>query len=108
MSIAGNDYQYLQERLGVDLSLEAKKRPYYRYIDFLKRHLNDNIDYRTTTSVNLLVSKNENTTRQMNILDKDVEMVKELLRLWLQTLTEVDEKKERIHDPTIEDIEKYF
>lgn len=108
MSIAGNDYQYLQERLGVDLFLEAKKRPYYRYIDFLKRHLNDNIDYRTTTSVNLLVSKNENTTRQMNILDKDVEMVKELLRLWLQTLTEVDEKKERIHDPTIEDIEKYF
>lgn len=108
MSIAGNDYQYLQERLGIDLSLEAKKRPYYRYIDFLKRHLNDNIDYRTTTSVNLLVSKNENTTRQMNILDKDVEMVKELLRLWLQTLTEVDEKKERIHDPTIEDIEKYF
>lgn len=108
MSIAGNDYQYLQERLGVDLSLEAKKRPYYRYIDFLKRHLNDNVDYRTTTSVNLLVSKNENTTRQMNILDKDVEMVKELLRLWLQTLTEVDEKKERIHDPTIEDIEKYF
>ncbi|WP_278607724.1 hypothetical protein [[Ruminococcus] lactaris] len=108
MSIAGNDYQYLQERLGVDLSLEAKKRPYYRYIDFLKRHLNDNVDYRTTTSVNLLVSKNENTTRQMNILDKDVEMVKELLRLWLQTLIEVDEKKERIHDPTIEDIEKYF
>ena len=108
MSIAGNDYQYLQERLGIDLSLEAKKRPYYRYIDFLKRHLNDNIDYRTTTSVNLLVSKNENTTRQMNILDKDVEMVKELLRLWLQTLTAVDEKKERIHDPTIEDIEKYF
>lgn len=108
MSIAGNDYQYLQERLGVDLFLEAKKRPYYRYIDFLKRHLNDNIDYRTTTSVNLLVSKNENTTRQMNILDKDVEMVKELLRLWLQTLTKVDEKKERIHDPTIEDIEKYF
>lgn len=108
ISIAGNDYQYLQERLGVDLSLEAKKRPYYRYIDFLKRHLNDNVDYRTTTSVNLLVSKNENTTRQMNILDKDVEMVKELLRLWLQTLIEVDEKKERIHDPTIEDIEKYF
>lgn len=108
MSIAGNDYQYLQERLGVDLSLEAKKRPYYRYIDFLKRHLNDNVDYRTTTSVNLLVSKNENTTRQMNILDKDVEMVKELLRLWLQTLIEVDEKKEKIHDPTIEDIEKYF
>lgn len=108
MSIAGNDYQYLQERLGVDLSLEAKKRPYYRYIDFLKRHLNDNVDYRTTTSVNLLVSKNENTTRQMNILDKDVEMVKELLRLWLQTLIEVDEKKETIHDPTIEDIEKYF
>lgn len=108
MSIAGNDYQYLQERLGVDLFLEAKKRPYYRYIDFLKRHLNDNVDYRTTTSVNLLVSKNENTTRQMNILDKDVEMVKELLRLWLQTLIEVDEKKERIHDPTIEDIEKYF
>ena len=108
MSIAGNDYQYLQERLGVDLSLEAKKRPYYRYIDFLKRHLNDNVDYRTTTSVNLLVSKNENTTRQMNILDKDVEMVKELLRLWLQPLIEVDEKKERIHDPTIEDIEKYF
>ena len=108
MSIAGNDYQCLQDRLGVDLSLEVKKRPYYRYIDFLKRHINDNIDYRTTTSVNLLVSKNENTTRQMNILDKDVEMVKELLRLWLQTLTEVDEKKERIHDPTIEDIEKYF
>lgn len=108
MSIAGNDYQYLQDRLGVDLSLEAKKRPYYRYIDFIKRHTNDNIDYRTTASVYLLVSKNESTTRQMNILDKDVEMVKELLRLWLQTLSEVDEQNEGIHDPTIEDIEKYF
>lgn len=44
----------------------------------------------------------------MNILDKDVEMVKELLRLWLQTLAEVDDQNEGIHDPTIEDIEKYF
>lgn len=108
ISIAGNDYQYLQDRLGVDLSLEAKKRPYYRYIDFIRRHTNDNIDYRTTASVYLLVSKNESTTRQMNILDKDVEMVKELLRLWLQTLAEVDDQNEGIHDPTIEDIEKYF
>lgn len=113
MSIAGNDYQYLQDRLGIDLDLEAKKRPYYRYIDFIKRHINDTIDFRTAASVYLLTSKNENITRQMNILDKDVEMVGEFLRVWLQTLAEVNEqnedtKIEGTNDVTIEDIEKHF
>lgn len=113
ISIAGKAYQSLQNRLGIDLNLEAKKRPYYRYIDFMKRHINDNIDFKTVDSVYILFSKNESTSRKINILDKDVEMVKEFRQVWLQTLDEVNEQKEdtkneSINDATIEDIEKCF
>lgn len=113
ISIIGSEYDSLQERLGIDLNLEVKKRPYYRYIDFIKRHINDNIDFRKVEAVYLLFAKNEMVTRKMNVLDKDVEIVKEFLQIWLQTLGDVNKRSESIkienvNDTTIEDIETNF
>lgn len=79
MQIAGSADRLLSERLGVDLSVVAERRPYYRYVKFIKDHIDDKIELRTAEAVYLLIAQNETLTRKINIPDKDVELVETIL-----------------------------
>ena len=80
--ISGCNEDDLYERLGIDLKLEAKKRPYYRYIEFIKQNDNKNIELRKSDIVYLLIATNNKENKKMTISQLDIDLVEAILEIW--------------------------
>lgn len=85
LRIAGCDEENLYERLGINLKAEAKKRPYYRYIRFIKQNKKRNIELRIADTVNVLVATHDKEKKQMAISQRDVELVSAIWKIWEDT-----------------------
>lgn len=83
--ISGSDEDDLYERLGINLKAEAKKRPYYRYIRFIKHNKSKKIELRTADTVNVLVAKQDKEKKQMAIPQTDIKLVGAVLEIWENT-----------------------
>lgn len=85
LRIAGSDEEPLYERLGINLKAEAKKRPYYRYIRFIKQNKSKKIELRTADTVNVLVAKQDKEKKHMAIPQTDIKLVGAVLEIWENT-----------------------
>lgn len=88
--ISGSDKDTIYKRLGIDLVVEAKKRPYYRYIKFIKQNKNSNIMLRRADSVYALVATHNSEKNQMIISKQDIKLVESLLEIWRKINKDVE------------------
>ena len=88
INIAGDNSTKLYERLGIDLYTEAKKRPYYRYIEFIKKNQNNDIIFKTLEPPYSLIASGEDGSQHTVIEEADIEIVREFQRVWEITVSE--------------------